>query len=121
MWSIPGRGYWARIFTGGVGPEGKVYGIWPGTGDNIPQGLTDLKAKNLANVTAETLAPDQPLPADADLFWTVQNYHDIANDGGADALTAFDKRVFAALKPGGIYVVIEIGRASCRERVCQYV
>src|SRR3546814_677782 len=39
--------------------------------------------------------------------WTVQNYHDIANDGGADALRAFDKRVFAALKPGGIYVVID--------------
>src|SRR3546814_3123428 len=60
-----------------------------------------------SDLTAATLAPDQPRPADADLFWTVQNYHDIANDGGADALTAFDKRVFAALKPGGIYVVID--------------
>ncbi|MCM8731472.1 class I SAM-dependent methyltransferase [Hephaestia sp. GCM10023244] len=104
---IPGAGYWSRIFTGIVGPEGKVYAIWPGAGDKIPQGLADLKAKNLANVTAETLAPDQPLPGNADLFWTVQNYHDIANKGGADALMAFDKRVFAALKPGGIYVVID--------------
>src|SRR3546814_11461263 len=65
-----------------------------------------------SDLTAATLAPDQPRPADADLVWTVQNYHDIANDGGADALTAFDKRVFAALKPGGIYVVIDHAAAA---------
>ncbi len=104
---IPGSGYWTRIFTHIVGPEGHVYAIWPGAGDDTPESLTALKAKNLANVTAETLAPDQPLPTDVDLFWTVQNYHDIANDGGADALAAFDSRVFAALKPGGTYVVID--------------
>ena len=26
---IPGSGYWTRIFSKIVGPEGKVYAVWP--------------------------------------------------------------------------------------------
>src|SRR4051812_10069803 len=26
---IPGSGYWTRIFSKVVGPEGKVYAVWP--------------------------------------------------------------------------------------------
>src|SRR6476646_5691701 len=26
---IPGAGYWTRIFSAVVGPEGKVYAVWP--------------------------------------------------------------------------------------------
>ena len=40
------------------------------------------------------------------LFWTAQNYHDLKNLPNADTV-AFDKAVFAALKPGGVYLVID--------------
>src|SRR3546814_15568400 len=45
---------------------------------------------------------------------------------GADAMgpaTQYDRQLYAAL-PGwynGVYAIAEIGRASCREGVCQYV
>ena len=46
------------------------------------------------------------LPTQADLVWTSNNYHDVHNVPGIDVL-AFNKSVFAALKPGGTYLVID--------------
>lgn len=107
---FPGGGYWTRIFTGIVGPRGHVYAIWPhmmashGGADQVAR----LQARGLANVSAEVQSTDLPtVPKPVDLFWTVQNYHDVANDGGEAALAAFNKAVFAALRPGGTYVVID--------------
>ncbi|WP_176501019.1 class I SAM-dependent methyltransferase [Sphingomonas sp. HMP9] len=107
---LPGEGYWTRIFTGIVGAKGHVYAVWPAAGAKYAEKtLPALQARNLANVTAvvqPTNLPTSPKPVD--LFWTVQNYHDIANNGGGErALKAFDKAVFNMLKRGGIYVVID--------------
>ena len=107
---IPSSGYWTRIFTGIVGPAGHVYGIWPqvmashGGGDSAAK----LNARGLANVSAEVQPTNLPtVPAPVNLFWTVQNYHDVANIDGEAGMMAFNKAVFAALKPGGTYVVID--------------
>ena len=50
------------------------------------------------------LATDAPTaPTPVDLFWTAQNYHDIP-----EALRpGFNAAVLRALKPGGIYLIID--------------
>ena len=107
---LPGTGYWTRIFTGLVGPKGHVYAIWPAAGAKYAEkSLPALQARGLANVTAEVQATNLPTsPKPVNVFWTVQNYHDIANNGGGEAaLRSFDAAVFAILKRGGTYVVVD--------------
>lgn len=107
---LPGAGYWTRIFTGIVGPKGHVYAVWPAAGAKYAEkSLPALQTRALGNVTAEVQATNLPTsPKPVDLFWTVQNYHDIPNDGaGEPALRAFDTAVFRMLKRGGTYVVID--------------
>ena len=107
---LPGSGYWTRIFSGVVGPKGRVYALWPAAGARYAEkSLPALKARGLANVTAEVQATNLPTaPTPVDLVWTVQNYHDIPNKGaGEPALRAFDAAVFRMLKRGGTYVIID--------------
>lgn len=112
---LPGAGYWTRIFAGVVGPKGHVYAVWPAAGAKYAEKtLPALQARGLANVTAEVQATNLPTaPRAADVFWTVQNYHDIPNKGaGEPALRAFDAAVFKLLKKGGTYVVIDHADAA---------
>ncbi|HEX8056247.1 MAG TPA: methyltransferase, partial [Novosphingobium sp.] len=46
-------------------------------------------------------------PEKVDLVWTTQNYHDFKNAkvGAGDAATATNAAAFAALKPGGVYLI----------------
>jgi predicted methyltransferase len=106
---LPGRGYWTRIFTGVVGPKGHVYPMWPATtGARATAVVDDLKGRNLANVTPVVQTVDIPASdKPVDMFWTVENYHDVANNGGEAALAAMNKGVFALLKPGGTYIVVD--------------
>jgi predicted methyltransferase len=107
---LPGAGYWTRIFTGVVGPKGRVYAIWPAAGAKYAEkSLPALQGRGLANVTAEVQAGNLPTsPVPVDIFWTAQNYHDIPNHGaGEPALRAFDGAVFRMLKRGGTYIVID--------------
>jgi len=106
---LPGRGYWTRIFTGVVGPKGHVYPMWPGVSAGRATAVVeDLKSRNLANVTPVLQTTNIPSSeAPVDLFWTVENYHDVANAGGEQALAAVNKGIFNLLKPGGTYIVID--------------
>src|SRR5262249_8521259 len=110
---MPGGGYFSRIFSLAVGDKGKVYAV-------TPQVLLDLrKGKPVPTITAEpgwgnvqdvvANATSLNVQVKADLFWTSQNYHDMHNWTGADGVAKFNKAVFDALKPGGIYVVLDHG------------
>jgi predicted methyltransferase len=48
-----------------------------------------------------------PLPPSLDVVWTTQNYHDlhVAKFFPNMDMLAFNKAIFAALKPGGIYFI----------------
>ncbi len=48
------------------------------------------------------------VPEMLDVIWTAQNYHDLHDTfmGPAD-VAALNKRFFDALKPGGVYLVID--------------
>jgi predicted methyltransferase len=113
---LPGKGYWTRLLTEVVGPKGHVFAYWPAiAASRATAAIADLNGRNLANVTAEVQPGNVPSsPAPVDLFWTVENYHDVANIGigGEQGLLAFNKAVFAVLKPGGIYLVIDHADAA---------
>jgi len=106
---FPGSGYWSRIFAGVVGPSGHVYGIWPSIAAKYAEkGVPGLQARNLANLSASLDAQAITVPQPVDLVWTVQNYHDIPNDGRGEAgIAAFNAQAFKALKPGGTFIVID--------------
>ena len=102
---LPGQGYWTRILTGVVGPTGAVIAMWPAAGAKRADAvLPGLRARNLANVTYDVQAGNLPTVAQpVDLFWTVQNYHDIPEG----LRSAFNAAVFKALKPGGTYLIVD--------------
>ena len=105
----PGSGYWTRIFTGVVGQSGHVYAIWPNFAAKYSEkALPALQARGLSNVTPSVDGAAVTVPQPVDLVWTVENYHDIPNDGrGEAAIAAFNSQVFKALKPGGTFVVVD--------------
>ncbi|THD36027.1 MAG: methyltransferase [Sphingomonas sp.] len=111
---IPGGGYWTRTFARIVGPTGHVYGIW--AKQYAQEAATDVrnyaaltKNPNFANVSA-SIQPATELKADelVDLVFTSQNYHDYPDKfmGSLDP-AVFDKLAFAALKPGGVLLIID--------------
>lgn len=110
-----GSGYFTRIFAGVVGPAGHVYATVPTelfTFENIVKGISDTQkwAVGRRNVTVIAASALEGLryPEKLDLFWISQNYHDLRDPfmGPVD-MAAFNKAVFAALKPGGIYLVLD--------------
>lgn len=102
---LPGQGYWTRIFAGVVGPKGRVIAMWPQAGaKRAAAAVPGLQARGMANVTYDVQAGNVPVVVQpVDLFWTVQNYHDVPEGLRA----AFNAAVYKALKPGGAYVVID--------------
>ena len=112
---LPGRGYWTRIFAGVVGPRGHVVAAWPAAAAaRAAEPVAAIKARGLGNVTAEVQPTNLPTASrPVDLFWTVQNYHDIPNNGaGEPALRSFNQAVFKLLKKGGTFVVIDHADAN---------
>jgi len=112
---IPGGGYFTRILSGVVGPKGHVYATVPAVAADYQAKLTATIVTFAAthpNVSVE-IAKGALGPADGpvDVFWTAQNYHDLYNHpgeaGGPPSLLPINKAVFAALKPGGVYLIID--------------
>lgn len=94
-----------------VGPQGKVYAIETAEiATSHPEGLVMLRglAAMMPNVVVTADPVATPLPADLDIVFIRQNYHDLYDKfmGPAD-VPAFNRAVYAALKPGGVYVVLD--------------
>jgi predicted methyltransferase len=103
----PGTGYFTRIFSTLVGPGGKVY-TFAAPRPNAPPPTAP--AGTNATPLSAPLA-DFATPEPVDVVWTSRNYHDFQNAPGAD-LVAFNRKVLAALKPGGIYIVLDHAAAA---------
>lgn len=111
---IPGSGYFSRVFSAIVGPNGKVYGIWPDayekeSGDDSAKLRKLSQDPHYANISVLVQRAAQfSTPEPVDLVFTSQNYHDYPDKfmGHLDPV-AFDKQVYDALKPGGLFVVID--------------
>ena len=111
---IPGDGYWTRIFSRIVGPEGRVHAVWPQNYARHAEGnvatLRQLAAgDHYGNVEVEVqptpvLTAGEPL----DMVWTSQNYHDYPDEfmGRIDP-AQLNRAVFDMLKPGGTFFIID--------------
>jgi predicted methyltransferase len=94
-----------------VGPTGKVYAVETAEivkdHPQIMDRMNGLAAKS-PNVVVSADPVASPLPSGLDAVFIRQNYHDLYDKfmGPAD-VPAFNKAVFAALKPGGVYVVLD--------------
>ncbi|GAA0244254.1 class I SAM-dependent methyltransferase [Rhodanobacter caeni] len=111
---IPGSGYFTRVFSAVVGTQGHVYAVVPDEYAKVDsEGVSTIKAlaadPHYANVSVLTQpAAMLRAPESVDLVFTSQNYHDYPDPfmGKVDPVT-LDRQAFAALKPGGVFVVID--------------
>lgn len=116
---IPGAGYYTRIFSKVVGPGGKVYALQPAEIDKVaPKGLQALKSFAGSPAYANVTVLVQPIaaisvPEPVDVIWISQNYHDLHNPFmGPPDMARLDKSIFDALKPGGIFLVLDHAAAD---------
>jgi predicted methyltransferase len=110
---IPGTGYYDRIFSGVVGAKGHVYAFYPAELKSFvktplpPDGAKPFDKYD--NVTSLSEPVNEfAAPAPLDLVWISDNYHDLHDPFFAPAdLAKVNAAVFKALKPGGIYLVLD--------------
>ena len=112
---VADSGYFTRLFSSVVGSNGHVYAVEPTAFfkfEHFVKAVAELQgyAVTHPNVTVTTAAALEGLriPEKLDLFWISQNYHDLHDKfmGPVDT-AAFNKAVYEALKPGGLYVVLD--------------
>lgn len=108
---IIGGGYFTRVFSAAVGPRGRVTAWQPeefiAFQASYGESLTAVDAlANVDGIRSPIAAPE--FPAGLDLVFTAQNYHDLhLSIAPADTASRVNAAVFRALKPGGLYVVID--------------
>lgn len=112
---LPGGGYFTRIFSKVVGSKGHVYAMMPAEilkfrangADGIKAVVADKAYSGNTTLIMEPLA-EFKWPQKLDMVWTSQNYHDfrLAFLGKTD-MAVLNKKIFAALKPGGVYLVLD--------------
>ena len=99
-----------------VGPTGKVYAVETAeVAKAHPEilGLMHGLAAQSPNVVVSADPVMTPLPQGLDMVFIRQNYHDLYDKfmGPAD-VAAFNRQAYAALKPGGVYVVLDHAAAA---------
>lgn len=101
----PGGGYFTRVLSGVVGPDGRVYAM----ASRPSPALQELAAAR-PNVVVTVAEPGTiPAPEPVDVVWTTLNYHDFKNAkvGDGDGAAAINAAAYRALKPGGVYIVVD--------------
>lgn len=122
----PAAGYYTRILCKAVGSTGHIYAV----NFNLhfsPQMLQRMRRMgrrmmgpppapktDCQNVTYSVqAAPALKLPSGLDMVWTAENYHDFHNaEFGKPNIRTFDRTVFEALKPGGVFIIEDHAAAA---------
>jgi predicted methyltransferase len=108
---FPGSGYFTHIFAKVVGPKGVVYGVvrQSSKGSDALGSNPAFPNIRIAAQPWEAFRPAQKL----DVVFNSQFYHDLFNPeygsdgGGPEGVARVNKAIFAALKPGGVYVIVD--------------
>lgn len=118
---MPGGGYFLRVFAKSIGPSGHLDELVPAPPPGA-QLLPDAASRpdpikalagTYGNITVITAPFDGfKVAAPVDLAWTSQNYHDFHNPRFGIDIAKFNKDVFDALKPGGVYIVLDHAAAQ---------
>ena len=107
-----GGGYWTHILAALVGPKGHVYGyqsaefikMRPAYGDDQNKAVAPHANASAIVTPWEEVAFPEPL----DAVITVENYHDLhLSSAPADNALITTKKLYAALKPGGVFLVVD--------------
>lgn len=112
---MPGAGYYTRLFSSLVGTQGTVYALVP---NEAAKSLPKIKALTSAAPYTNVQVLEQPiakldLPQGLDVVWTSMNYHDMHDPFmGSPDVVAIDKAIFAALKPGGTFIILDHAAAA---------
>lgn len=114
---LPGGGWYTKLLAPVLAENGEFY-VALGTG-RVAENLLGLDGFDQVGVLAEDAKIYRPEGSrsyvlemdglgvkDADIVFTFRNYHNFGPEGRA----AMNNAVFAALKPGGIYAVVDHNR-----------
>jgi predicted methyltransferase len=116
---MPGAGYFTRILSKIVGPQGKVYALQPAEMDKAaPERTRSLRSfagsAGYENVSL-LLQPIGKLdvPQNVDVIWTSMNYHDLHDPFmGSPDMKRLSATLLGALKPGGTLLVLDHAAAD---------
>jgi predicted methyltransferase len=112
-----GGGYFTGILSPAVGPKGRVHAYQSSEFIAFRAAYADEQKKAVAG-RDNTVALTAPLsaaglPDGLDLVLTVQNYHDLhLKPFPAGTAASVNTQVFKALKPGGVYLVVDHAAVS---------
>jgi len=104
----PEEGFFARLFAVSVGQGGHVYAFVPNQTATRENAYADTLAATYPNVSRvtgalETMSFDHPL----DVVFMGEEYHDFTIPRFGVDVAKMNQAVFAALKPGGLYVILD--------------
>ena len=113
---VPGRGYVTRLLAKAVGVGGHIYvANLPTFNEAFKTGVDPIIASPAYGNVSKIEQPFNEIrtPEPVDVVWISENYHDFKNMGQFSTDTnAMDRAVFAALKPGGTYIVTDYVAAA---------
>lgn len=104
------RGYYTAILSQLVGPEGLVYSANAAPRKELHDRLKDPGMSNVRVIDGPFDKVALPQDGSLDLVFIHLDYHELA----ADTRAAMNKRVFASLKKGGSYGVVDHSAAAGR-------